>query len=182
MSVCLPMIFLGIMMGVTSADTIRWGMNGQEYAAYFAFMQGVLRGPLAVTASFTYFFGLIALLAIWQGMQNLLGVCAWVFRVIGHFILVSVIILVVAGYGMAERSAINVLLSWVFPPIFIWLLAAGVMDAHRQIVTEQIDRARAGMSAAAETDVIAEDGHEAAVSVELPTPQNGGRPVPAGKH
>lgn len=58
----------------------------------------LLQPTMAVLTSLTFVFGILAWIAIWAGTQNILAISVWAYYAIGNWALVSIVILVLAGW------------------------------------------------------------------------------------
>ena len=147
LAVLLPMVFLILVLAVTSSPITINSTFSSLYA-----VKALVSGPMAVIATFSFVFGLVGIFAVWQGMQNLLGISSWVYRVIGHWAMACVTLLLFSGYAVWDATVVSAIISYVAPTAFIWLIPAGIMDAHRQIITDRIDAARHGLQASMDSD------------------------------
>ncbi len=102
-------------------------------------VRAILGPSVAVVMGFTIFFAILAWVALWKRLQNLLGIAAFVFRAIGHWAMVSSVILILAGWSYSLGGAVVWALgSSVIPPILIFLMTAAVMDSHRERMVESM--------------------------------------------
>lgn len=114
---------------------------------------------------------------------SLLGLASFIYRLIGHWFVVSVAILIFAGYGFIDGSIslkmqiVAAVLGYVSPPILIYLLSAGVMDAHGTLINERIEGARRGLAVEDDIEGAHASAHEQiAAEPQAPPPGTGRGP------
>lgn len=154
-AVCVPITYTIAALSIASSGK-------SSSIAGTAYIIEAFQGPIAVISGITIIFGLVALLAVFCGMQNLLGLCAWAYTAVAHWALVCACIVVfssIATYGLSFAAT---LLAWIAPPAFVWLFAAGIMDAHRRVVTEAIAQAALAVAAPPAGGAAADAGGAAA--------------------
>lgn len=166
----LPMVVAAILLAATVSPSSVVG-----YEAGFAVVAASIKPVIGTIAGVTFLFGLLAVLATWQGLQNLLALSAWVFTVIGHFMLVCVIIVLFTGFSAYSAAIVGTLLGYTILPLLAWLFAASIMEAHVKIITERIDAAHGGLQAHADdgggVDVEAVGGPPPAAAAAPPPPR-----------
>ena len=99
-----------------------------------------LFSPFYILASITYGFGLLAMLAIKCEYQNILRFCAFAYRGIAHWILLSVFLLTGPIAGYLPVYMVFQIAAWCLLPSMIWLFTAGVMTAHSDLITNAIEQ------------------------------------------
>jgi hypothetical protein len=103
-----------------------------------------LFSPFYILASITFGFGLLAMLSIKCEYQNILRFCAFVYRGIAHWILLSVFLLTGPIAGYLPVYMVFQIACWSLFPSLLWLFTAGVMTAHSDLISQAIeDRATA---------------------------------------
>jgi hypothetical protein len=101
--------------------------------------------PFYILASITFGFGVLAMLAIKCEYQNILRFCAFVYRGIAHWILLSVFLLTGPIAGYLPVYMVFQIAAWCLVPSMIWLFTAGVMTAHSDLITNAIEQKSAAM-------------------------------------
>lgn len=98
-----------------------------------------LFSPFYILSSITFSFGILAMIAIKCEFQNILRFCAFVYRGIAHWILLSVFLLIGPIAGYLPLYMIFQIICWSLIPSSLWLFTAGVMTAHSDLITAAID-------------------------------------------
>lgn len=98
-----------------------------------------LFSPFYILASITFGFGILAMLSIKCEYQNILRFCAFVYRGIAHWILLSIFLLTGPIAGYLPLYLIFQITSWSLFPSLLWLFTAGVMTAHSDLITAAIE-------------------------------------------
>jgi hypothetical protein len=135
----LPMIVAAILLAAAVSPSSVVG-----YEVGFAVVAASIKPVIGTIAGVTFAAGLLAILAVWQGLQNLLALCAWVYTVIGHFSLVSVFIVLFTGFSVWTAAVVGTLLAYTALPVLAWLFSSSIMSAHVALITERIDAAHGG--------------------------------------
>jgi hypothetical protein len=99
-----------------------------------------LFSPMYILASITFGFGVLAMLAIRCEYQNILRFCAFVYRGIAHWILLSIFLLTGPIAGYLPLYMIFQIICWSLFPSMLWLFTAGVMTGHSDLVTHAIEQ------------------------------------------
>ena len=99
----------------------------------------IYASPIYVLAGITYLFGVLGILSVRYEFQNLLRFCAYIYRSISDWIIISILLIfiLVVGY-LPSVYAIQVLL-WAILPAAIWLFTAEVMRTHCNLITAAIE-------------------------------------------
>lgn len=98
-----------------------------------------LFSPFYILASITFGFGILAMLSIKCEYQNILRFCAFVYRGIAHWVLLSIFLLTGPIAGYLPLYMIFQIICWSLVPAGIWLFTAGVMTAHSDLITHAIE-------------------------------------------
>ena len=180
LAVALPCVYLIIVLAITSSENAL-GLGAQTYANFMTF-RAVATGAGAVITTLTGLGGLLGGFAVFQGMQNVLGLASWFYRVIAHWFLIMVLVILfsafswIQGLSAAEEfKFVGALFGYVSPPIVIYLLSAGVMDAHRRIINDRIDAARRALAAQDGVEGGGAGYEHEEIAVDAPPPPGKGR-------
>lgn len=98
-----------------------------------------LFSPFYTLSAITFGFGILAMLAIKCEYQNILRFCAFVYRGIAHWILLSIFLLTGPIAGYLPVYMIFQITCWSLVPSMLWLFTAGVMTAHSDLITHAIE-------------------------------------------
>lgn len=98
-------------------------------------------GPsVGVVAALTFFFGLLCWISLHCKFQNMLYFTVWTYRALGDWSLISCIIFILAGWSWNITTYFfQIILASFFPPAFIYLFCAAVIDAHRLKMIKDIE-------------------------------------------
>ena len=99
-----------------------------------------LFSPFYILASITFGFGLLAIISIRCEFQNLLRFCAFTYRGIAHWILLTMFLLIGPIAGYLPLYMIFQIACWSVLPSSLWLFTAGVMTAHSDLITQAIEQ------------------------------------------
>ncbi len=99
-----------------------------------------LFSPFYILASITFGFGILAMLAIKCEYQNILRFCAFVYRGIAHWILLSVFRLTGPIAGYLPLYMVFQIACWSLIPSMLWLFTAAVMTGHSDLITSAIEQ------------------------------------------
>ena len=105
-----------------------------------------LFSPFYILASITFGFGILAMFAIKCEFQNILRFCAFVYRGIAHWILLSVFLLTGPIAGYLPVYMVFQIACWSLLPSMLWLFTAGVMTAHSDLITNAIEQKSIAMN------------------------------------
>jgi len=105
-----------------------------------------LFSPFYILASITFGFGLLAMLSIKCEHQNILRFCAFTYRGIAHWILLSVFLFTGPIAGYLPLYLVFQIACWSLIPSLLWLFTAGVMTAHSDLITQAIENRAQTMS------------------------------------
>lgn len=81
-----------------------------------------VEGPLEVVMGITMGAGVIGLVAVYKSLQNLLGVAAWFFTVLGHTFLTSTVVIVSTVYSTFGADVTKTWVLMCLPSIVVWLV------------------------------------------------------------
>jgi hypothetical protein len=95
--------------------------------------------PFYTLAGITYGFGLLAMISIRCEWQNLIRFCAFVYRGIAHWVLLSIFLLIIPIAGYLPLYIIFQVSCWSLLPASLWLFTAGVMTGHSDLITAAIE-------------------------------------------
>jgi hypothetical protein len=99
----------------------------------------VIFSPIYTLAGITYGFGLLSLIAIRCEFQNLLRFCAFVYRGIAHWVLLSIFLLIIPIAGYLPLYIIFQVSCLSLLPAGLWLFTAAVMTGHGDLITSAIE-------------------------------------------
>ena len=134
----LTMVFFLIYIETAIETFIKEKLSNYEFQLYTHYKL-TLYSPFYILASITFGFGLLAMLAIKCEYQNILRFCAFVYRGIAHWILLSVFLLTGPIAGYLPLYLIFQIACWCLVPSLLWLFTAGVMTAHSDLITTAIE-------------------------------------------
>jgi hypothetical protein len=77
--------------------------------------------------------------AVWRGHQNLLRFCAFVYRGIAHWVLLSIFLLIIPIAGYLPLYIIFQVSCLSLLPAGLWLFTAAVMTGHGDLITSAIE-------------------------------------------
>ena len=134
----LVMIFFLIYLE-TSVETFIEEKLGAYQVQLYRQYKITLFSPFYSLSAITFGFGILAMLAIKCEYQNILRFCAFVYRGIAHWILLSIFLLTGPIAGYLPLYMIFQIICWSLLPSMIWLFTAGVMTAHSDLITHAIE-------------------------------------------
>jgi hypothetical protein len=100
----------------------------------------IIFSPFYTLAGVTYGFGLLAMLSLKCEWQNLIRFCAFVYRGIAHWLLLSIFLLIIPIAGYLPLYIIFQVSCLSLLPATLWLFTAGVMTGHSDLITAAIER------------------------------------------
>lgn len=152
MVVLTPMLVMsGFLLYVELALTdFIYSIRGLNVAV-FNYYKNTIFSPAYALAGITYGFGLLAWLSIRFEYQNLLRFCAFVYRGIAHWVLLSIFLLIFPIGGYLPVYMLFQIVAWSVLPASIWLFTAAVMTGHSDLITSAIENRR--LTAAAQAAI-----------------------------
>lgn len=99
----------------------------------------IYSSPVFVLAGITYLFGLLGMLSVRYELQNLLRFCAYIYRSISDWIIISILLIFILVIGYLPSVYSIQVLTWSILPAAIWLFTAEVMRAHSNLITAAIE-------------------------------------------
>ena len=84
---------------------------------------------------------ILAIISIWKTYPNLISVSVFIYKCIGHWSLVSFLILLFYGMHYGAAAHIYYLVAFLLPPILLLLFCADMMRATRTRMFSEMERA-----------------------------------------
>lgn len=84
---------------------------------------------------------ILAIISIWKTYPNLISVSVFIYKCIGHWSLVSFLILLFYGMHYGAATHIYYLVAFLLPPILLLLFCADMMRATRTRMFAELERA-----------------------------------------
>jgi hypothetical protein len=146
--ICLPMfvMMLFLIYIETAIEAFIEGKLTNYQVQIYQYYKLTIFSPFYILASITFGFGVLAMLAIKCEYQNILRFCAFVYRGIAHWILLSVFLLTGPIAGYLPVYMVFQIAAWCLVPSMIWLFTAGVMTAHSDLITNAIEQKSIAMN------------------------------------
>ena len=141
----LTMVFFLIYIETAIETFIKERLSNYEFQLYTHYKL-TLYSPFYILASITFGFGLLAMLSIKCEYQNILRFCAFCYRGIAHWILLSIFLLTGPIAGYLPLYLIFQIACWSLFPSLLWLFTAGVMTAHSDLISQAIENRSSAMN------------------------------------
>ena len=130
--ILIPMIMMFILLmyfeyGIVSIYFQDTQYDFDEFRKFFS-------PPVILISSMTFVSGILSLISVYFGFQNVIGMCSFVYSSIAYWALINTLIIVLCTYDYLNHQTIGYGFLASSLVSCVWLFSSAVMDAHRKSI------------------------------------------------